>query len=108
MASESKSVQDEETTVNEDEVVDLALKQKADVLRENGIDVFQVSNFRRPPTIFFVGDGKEGPRAFDIAIEQGWDVSCISLSWDNYHGKLDSPTWSLVFEAARKSPHCNI
>ena len=68
-----ESVQDGAVAVGTDITVELTLKQKAEVLRDNDVDIVQVSDYNRLPTIFFAGNTKEGPRVFDIAVQQGWD-----------------------------------
>ena len=97
----SESIAEGATAVNEAEQ-DKTLEQKADILRQNGVDIVQVSDYNRLPTIFFVGDIKEGPRVFNVAIQQGWDIVSISLSWSNYNGTMDDPLWELVFRGEHR------
>ena len=76
--------------------------EKARILRENGIDVYQwfehgESQFRPMPTIFFSGGEEEGLRAVRVMQEHGFYVGILSREW-TYCGSTDpqSSNWAIV------------
>ena len=63
----------------------LALKDKVDLLRDQGIDVYdwwsEVNKYIPVPCVFFRGDEKEGRRALEIMQEHGVAVWELQRHW---------------------------
>lgn len=80
----------------------VSAKEKARILRESGVNVYQWFEYRecelRPfPTIFFTGDEGAGLRAVRIMQEHGFSVATLSREWD-YGGSVDfvHVKWALI------------
>ena len=68
MVSE-RSVQDGGTVVK---VEEKSMARLAEVLRENGVNVVQFSDFLTLPTVYFCGNCTEARRVFDVAVQHGF------------------------------------
>lgn len=91
------------TVVEQDEPkARVSSAEKARILRENGIDVYQwfehkESKFRPLPTIFFAGDDEAGPKAVKVMQKHGFPVGRLSREWI-YNGRMDFDEikWALI------------
>lgn len=83
--------------------VELTLEEKADILREHGVEVFMCVEpgsleFIPFPTVFFEGDENEGHRALRILQERGIRIWHLNRCW-RYEGQeeLYVTHWELTF-----------
>ena len=72
----------------------LTLKEKVDILRAHGVDVWDwkepgVSPFFPLPTVFFNGDENEGHRAARVMLEHGIYVWRVRRNW--HHEGCEEP-----------------
>ena len=80
----------------------VSIAGKAQVLRDNGIQVKQWLEPNEPPffpmpILYFVGDEYEGKKAVEIAQANGFPVFTLAREW-NYGGYDDpqSVSWSMI------------
>ena len=88
----------------------LSLREKADILRDNGVDVIQCieagsMGFYPFPTVYFNGDEDEGRRAVELMHEH--DILIFKLQREWYFGgagDYHDIRWSILFARAGPSP----
>ena len=88
----------------------LSLRERAKILRENGIDVFQcieagTMNFFPFPTVYFEGDENEGHRAVEVMHEHDIPILQLQREW-HFDGAKDCyrTWWALLFSKTGPSP----
>ena len=68
---------------------DRSMARLAEILRENGVDVFQWDHgYSERPRIWFNGDDAEGSRAVEIGQKYGFPTVWIARKWRVNSGEI--------------------
>lgn len=82
--------------------LDIGIRHFVCILRSQGIETCQSceggpGHSYHEPTVEFIGDHAEGPRAVAAALAYGLPVMALHRSWEICMGEMRGPIWTMTF-----------